>query len=164
MTCCHFPSRLFTNPLIRRPSVRPFVLRSPHLCESTDWWCYRRAESDSTGTELRHTSWLGCRTAACADSGRLLAGEQIISSSFPLAPFPNRPHSVSVCGQTLESKPNLLPLLIASSVPSPLSSPRVLTRSPGFQARRNRPPDTDLEGKHYLCPSSCPALPHLRDL
>lgn len=69
-----------------------------------------------------------------------------------------------MCGQTLESKPNLLPLPIASSVPSPLSSPRVLTRSPGFQARRNQPPNTDLEGKHYLCPSSCPALPHLRDL
>lgn len=101
-------SWLLTGPLIRCP--RCCRRRRPDGRQ-----CCRRARSDSTGTWLRRSSWLGCRAAACADSGKLLAGEQIISSSSPLAPTlhkpgAKRPHSVSVCGQTPQSKmKSLLP-------------------------------------------------------
>lgn len=50
------------------PHKPPSNLHSLLFCMGTDWWCYRRAESDSTGMELQNTSWLGCHTAVRADS------------------------------------------------------------------------------------------------
>lgn len=72
------------------------VLQSLHFCMCANWWCYRSAESDSTGTELQHTSWLGRRTAVCADSTSSWQRNKLYLHPFVL-PLPNpKPNSLTL--------------------------------------------------------------------
>lgn len=62
------------------------VLHSLHFRMCTNRWCCRSAESDSAGMELQNTSWLGRRTAVCADSTTLSSWQRDkLSSAFLLA-------------------------------------------------------------------------------
>lgn len=76
------------------------VLLSLHFLVCTDWWCYRRAECCSTGTELQNTSWLGCRAAASADSTTSSSWQRnklyLQPSSSPPPPLHHLPLSACV--------------------------------------------------------------------
>lgn len=57
----HFLLRVITEDVFDDFDASPLtnpcsVLPSLHFCMCTNWWCYRSAESDSTGTELQNTS------------------------------------------------------------------------------------------------------------
>lgn len=137
------------------PHKPPSNLHSLLFCMGTDWWCYRRAESDSTGMELQNTSWLGRHTAVRADSPTSSSWQRnkLYLQLFP-SPTPSPP---SACVDELRRANGISPspyLLL-----SPLSS--ILTfssasRSLPWHSSWVQPASwTPVEKTHYLCPSSC---------
>ena len=137
------------------PHKLPSNLHSLLFCMGTDWWCYRRAESNSTGMELQNTSWLGRHTAVRADSPTSSSWQRnkLYLQLFP-SPTPSPP---SACVDELRRANGISPspyLLL-----SPLSS--ILTfssasRSLPWHSSWVQPASwTPVEKTHYLCPSSC---------
>lgn len=136
------------------------VLHSLHFCMCTNRWCCRSAESDSAGTELQNTSWLGRRTAVCADSTTSSSWQRDkLSSAFLLA-TPSL--SACVCGQAQESKWHLF-LSLSPPLSPFLHLNLLLGLSLAFLALKHSATSllTQVQKKHYLCPSSCPTLSHL---